>query len=131
MIVVDASVTVEMVLATVTGQRVAWRLRSSRARAQAPHLLGVEATHALRRLTVLREISSVAATEAIQKLRSLEIRRWPHEPFLGRAWQLRENLTPYDAVYVALAETLDAPLLTTDARLAGSSGHRAAIELVT
>lgn len=60
----------------------------------------------------------------------LPLTRYPHAPFVGRAWALRENITAYDAAYVALAEALDAPLLTTDGRLARSTGHNARMEFV-
>jgi predicted nucleic acid-binding protein len=57
------------------------------------------------------------------------LQRYPHDFLLPRVWELRNNLTAYDAVYVALAEALDAPLLTRDRRLAGAAGHCARIEL--
>ncbi len=69
---------------------------------------------------------SYRATEALRNMRAV---RYPHAALLPRIWELRENLTAYDAAYVSLAETLDAPLITTDARLARASGHRAEIEL--
>lgn len=131
MIVLDASAVVELVLATATGQRLAWRLRSSRVRAQAPHLLSVEVMNALRRLLAAGAVAEPPTRMALIRLRTLDVRRWEHEPLVGRAWQLREILTPYDAMYVALAEVLDAPLLTTDGRLARSTGHRAAVELIS
>lgn len=59
----------------------------------------------------------------------MRLTRYPHAPFWARIWQLRDNLTAYDAAYVALAEALDAPLITTDGRLARASGHRATVEL--
>ncbi len=62
-------------------------------------------------------------------LLGLRITRYPHFVFLPRIWQLRHNLSAYDAVYVALAEQLDAPLITRDNRLAAASGHRAAVEV--
>ena len=66
------------------------------------------------------------AAEALQSLRAV---RYPHAALLDRIWELRENLTAYDAAYVSLAETLGAPLVTTDARLARASGHHARVEL--
>jgi predicted nucleic acid-binding protein len=63
-------------------------------------------------------------------LADLPLRRYPHDFLLPRIWDLRNNLTAYDAAYVALAEALDAPLLTRDRRLAAAAGHRAQIELV-
>lgn len=60
---------------------------------------------------------------------SMRLTRYPHEPFIRRIWELRENVSAYDAAYVALAETLEAPLVTTDRRLAQASAHEAKIEL--
>lgn len=131
MIVLDASATVELVLSTARGRQVAWRLRSSRHQAHAPHLVSVEVAHALRRLAALDTISVDDAEEALVTLGQLDVRRWDHEPFLHRAWQLRANITAYDAMYVALAESLDAPLLTTDTRLARSVGHQAVVEVLS
>lgn len=87
--------------------------------------------NALRRLLAAGAVAEPPTRMALIRLRTLDVRRWEHEPLVGRAWQLREILTPYDAMYVALAEVLDAPLLTTDGRLARSTGHRAAVELIS
>jgi predicted nucleic acid-binding protein len=76
------------------------------------------------------EIDSERGKEAIEDLKDLPINRYPHDIFLHRAWELRHNMTAYDAVYVALAETLPAPLLTRDAHLASVPGHEALIELI-
>ncbi len=67
---------------------------------------------------------------ALDDLSRLPLLRWPHTPLLPRIWVLRANLTAYDATYVALAEELEAPLLTSDGRLADAPGHRARVELV-
>ena len=67
---------------------------------------------------------------ALDRWRNLDVERYPHEPFLGRVWQLRNNVTAYDAIYVALAETLSTVLVTGDRRLVGAPGVRAAIELI-
>ena len=131
MIVLDASAAVELLLSTRTGRQVADRLGALPTPAHVPHLLAVEVTHALRRLVATMAISSAEAQEALVLLGQLDVQRWDHEPMLRRAWQLRENLTIYDAMYVVLAEALEVPLLTTDRRLAGSSGHHARIEVVT
>jgi len=66
----------------------------------------------------------------VADLADFPLRRYPHDLLLPRIWDLRNNLTAYDATYVALAEALDAPLLTRDRRLAAAAGHRAQIELV-
>jgi predicted nucleic acid-binding protein len=87
----------------------------------------VEVAHVLRRLVVARELSDERAREAIEDLLALPLQRHPHALFLHRAWEPRRSLTAHDAVHVALAEALDAPLVTCDARLARSHGHRARI----
>ena len=68
--------------------------------------------------------------QALDDLAALDLTRWPHDVLLPRVWQLRSNLSAYDAAYVALAEALRAPLLTCDRRLAAAPGHRALIELI-
>ncbi len=70
------------------------------------------------------------ARQALADLADLAVTRYPHPPFVPRIWELRHHVTAYDVAYVALAEVLDAPLLTGDARLAGAPGHAAAIELI-
>ena len=95
----------------------------------APHLLDVEVAHALRRYAIVAGDRASAAGAAMEDLRRLRLRRYPHGPLLGRIWELRANLTAYDAAYVALAEALGAPLVTRDGRLARASGIRARIEL--
>lgn len=84
----------------------------------------------LRRKLHRRELTEERCAEALSDFRALPIRRYPHDTLVGRIWVLRNNLSAYDAAYVALAELLNAPLLTLDARLARSAGHRATIELL-
>lgn len=84
----------------------------------APELIDPEALSGLRRLVLQQVISAGAATQAVSELLNARIVRYPHRPFVSRAWELRGQLTPYDALYVALAEALDATLVTTDRRLA-------------
>lgn len=95
----------------------------------APHLVDVEVTHALRRLVAIGALGADRAADARLDLDALPITRYPHPPLLDRAWQLRENLSVSDAVYVALAELLGAPLLTCDAHIASAPGHHAQVEL--
>ncbi len=95
----------------------------------APHLIDVEALHALRRLVLAGILSEERAGEARVDLASLTIARYPLGAMADRVWSLRENFTAYDGAFVALAEALDAPLLTCDQRLAGTSGHRARVEV--
>ena len=95
----------------------------------APELIYLEVAQVLRRYERTRELAARRARQALADLADLSIETYPHLPLLGRAWELRGNLTSYDSAYVALAEALDAPLLTCDARLA--AGRRGArIELV-
>lgn len=84
----------------------------------------------LRRFVATKTLAAPRAAEALNDLADLGIVRYPHDMLLPRIWELRRNLTAYDGAYVALAEALTAPLLTLDARLGRSSGHRARIELV-
>jgi predicted nucleic acid-binding protein len=95
----------------------------------APHLVDVEVTHALRRLVAVGELAADRASDARADAADLRIVRYQHIPLLDRAWQLRETLSVYDAVYVALAEALEAPLITCDTRLARTTGHGAEVEL--
>lgn len=94
-----------------------------------PHLFEIEVLQVLRRHNLGGVLTPERAKVALSRLRATRLMRYPHAPFWERIWELRENLTAYDAAYVSLAETLDAPLVTTDARLARASGHRATVEL--
>jgi predicted nucleic acid-binding protein len=95
----------------------------------APYLFDVEVLHALRGLTLGGLISESRSRHALEALSDVRVTRYPHGPLVARIWDLRNNLTAYDAAYVALAEALDAPLVTTDGRLARASGPRARMEL--
>ena len=130
MIVVDASALLEFLLQTTLGAKVEARLFRDRDEFHAPHLADVEVTQGLRRLVRAGEVSPARAAAAIADLADLDVHRHPHLDLLTRAWKLRENVTAYDAVYVALAEALAAPLLTCDRPLARTAGHRATIEVV-
>ena len=83
----------------------------------------------LRRYSLRGEISQQRAHRAIDRLSSMRLTRYPHAALLSRVWELRENLTAYDAVYIALADTLEAPLVTTDARLARAPGVGVTVEV--
>jgi len=130
LIVLDASVTVELLLATPTGQVVEQRVAAPREQLHAPHLLAVEVAHVLRRFARARSVQPGIARAALEDLSLLRIHRWAHEPLLGRVWELRENLTAYDAIYVALAERLGAVLLTTDRRMRRAGLSRVPIEVI-
>ncbi len=96
----------------------------------APHLIDLEVAHAVRRFHRAGVIGARRGSAALRDLRRLSLERYPHDILLPRVWQLRGSLSAYDAAYVALAETLSAPLLTLDARLARAGGHDATIQLV-
>lgn len=130
MIVVDASALLEFLLQTPTGTRVEARLFRDYHEFHAPHLLDVEIVQALRRLVRTGELSAERAAAAIADLSDFDLHRHAHLDLLTRTWTLRENITAYDAMYVALAEALGAPLLTCDAALASAPGRRAHVELV-
>ena len=129
MIVLDASAVLDWLLRTPVGQRIERRIYSRNDTLHAPHLVDLEVTQVLRRLVREGSVFARRANEAVQDLLDLRIVRYPHFVLLPRIWQHRHNLSAYDAAYVALAEQLDAPLITRDARLAGSPGHGAQIEL--
>jgi predicted nucleic acid-binding protein len=95
----------------------------------APHLLDVEFLHALRRLVLGHRLGEDRAADARGDLAALAITRYQHTLLADRIWELGHGLTVYDATFVALAELLEAPLVTCDARLARASGHRATVEL--
>ena len=127
MIVVDASAVVHDV-ALKQIDALPDRLRQG-GTLHAPHLIDVEVTHALRGLVARGELSIDGAASARADAADMPITLYPHALLLERAWELRDTLSTYDAVYVALAELLPAPLVTCDARLAASRGHGAEIEL--
>jgi predicted nucleic acid-binding protein len=129
-IVVDASALLEFLLQTALGTKVEARLFRDRDEFHSPHLADVEVAQGLRRLVRTGEVSPARAAEAIADLADLDLHRHAHLDLLTRAWKLRENVTAYDAMYVALAEALDAPLVTCDRPLASTSGHRARIEAI-
>jgi predicted nucleic acid-binding protein len=95
----------------------------------APHLIDVEVMHAMRGLVARGELSTDGAFLARRDAAEMRMTLYPHALLLERAWQLRHTHSTYDAVYIALAELLPAPLVTCDARLAASHGHDAEIEL--
>ena len=130
MIVIDASALVELLLRTPATASVRERLSSSVQTLHAPHLIDIEVTHVLRRYAATGQIEPARGRTALNDLFDFPLYRNPHDVLLPRIWELRHNLTAYDAAYVALAEALEATLLTRDRRLAAASGHRARVELV-
>jgi predicted nucleic acid-binding protein len=129
-IVVDASALLEALLRTPSAKAVEDRMFAPRQTMHAPHLLDVEVAQVIRRYAANGEIDSPRGRSALADLADFPLQRYPHDVLLPRIWELRNALTAYDAAYVALAEALDAPLLTRDRRLAAASGHRAQLELV-
>jgi predicted nucleic acid-binding protein len=117
-------------VATPVGHAIARRIAADTPDLHFPHLAVVETLAVLRRWVQQNRIDSGRAAQALDDLSSLSAVRHPHEPYLRRAWMLRENVSPYDAVYVALAETLGANLITCDRRLAGAPQMSVTIELI-
>ena len=130
MIVVDASAIIEVLLRTPAAAAVDARLFEPGETLLAPHLLDVEVAQVVRRYVANGDVDADRGREALDDLAALRLRRYPHDLLLPRIWALRHNLTAYDAAYVALAEALDAPLLTRDRRLAAAAGVSARIELI-
>ena len=130
MIVIDASAMTEFLLQTPLGVRVEARLLRNAGEFHAPHLLDVEVLQALRRLVRTGDVAADRADDAIADLADFDLRRHAHVDLLDRAWELRANLTAYDAVYVALAEAIAAPLITCDGTLGKAPRHAARIEVV-
>lgn len=130
MIVVDASVVATALVDSGSdGDLARDRLRSD-PDLHAPHQIDLEVTSAIRRLAREDRLGVDRAVAALRDLADLRIVRYPHLPFLLRIWELRENLTAYDAMYVALAETLGAVFVTADARLAEAPGPGCSIEVL-
>jgi predicted nucleic acid-binding protein len=123
-------VLLEALLGTPAADPILRRIFARGQTLHAPHLIDLEVAQVLRRYCRERQVTEARAGEALQDLGDFPLTRYPHDLFLGRIWDLRENLTAYDAAYVALAEALSAPLLTRDARLRKSTGHTARVEVV-
>jgi predicted nucleic acid-binding protein len=130
LIVIDASALLELLLRSGGADVLAQRIFDADERMHAPHLLDVEIMQALRPLTSLKDITPGRAALVLEDLSQVLIERHEHQPLLQRMRELREAMTAYDAVYVALAEAISAPLVTCDAKLARARGHRARIELI-
>ena len=127
--VIDASALIELLMMTTTGYRVAGRVFAGDESLHAPELIDLEVAQVTRRYAALGDLGSERGHELLQDLQDFAIERYSHRPLLARIWELRENLTAYDAAYVALAELLEAPLLTCDRRLAAAP-HQAAVEVL-
>lgn len=130
MIVVDASAVIDLLLQNEPGKKVAARILDPEETLHVPHLVEVEVIQVLRRYVLAGELSEARGREALADLADLPFVRYAHTDLLPRVWDLRASMTAYDGVYVALAEALEAPLLTTDGKLARAHGHAARIECV-
>jgi predicted nucleic acid-binding protein len=129
LIVVDASAILEVLLQTPEASRVSRHIFATGETLHAPHLLDLEIAQVLRRYFRLGVISADRGADALADLSDLPLHRYPHFVLLPRIWQLRHNLTAYDAAYLALAEALDAPLVTRDRALA-SVGAKVRVDVL-
>jgi predicted nucleic acid-binding protein len=129
-IVVDASVIVELLLRTPDAGAITARLLDSGETLHAPQLLDVEVTQVIRRYTQRGELSEEHGRAAIEILGVMPVVRYAHQPLLSRMWALRHNLTAYDAAYVALAEGLRATLVTRDRSIARVRGVAATVDVI-
>ena len=129
MLIVDASCLYEVLADTERSERVRGRLASDADQA-APHVVDVEVLSIVRRDRMLGRLDATAARQAIEDLRDWPGERFGHGGLLERAWELRENVRAWDAVYVALDEALDATLLTPDARLGRAPGLACPVEVL-
>lgn len=127
MIVVDSSAMVNLLLQRANAEVISAHLDAHAGAVFVPHLLDVEVAHALRRHTLGGNIDADELDRGISQLLALPLRRFGHELLLARAVELRENVTAYDGVFLALAEALRVPLLTSDARLTAVPGCRAEV----
>ena len=128
--VVDASVLVEYLAGAEHADAVRAQLRATSDGLWAPHLVDAEVGHVLRRAVLAGELRASTAHAALEDLAALPLRRTGHVGLLERVWALRRNLSFYDGLYVALAERLDLPLMTLDARLANAPGVHTHVEVV-
>ncbi len=128
MLVVDTSAVIDALAGRFPQADLIARL-STDGDLHAPHLLDVEVLHALRRLVATGSLTEDRAADARADFDDMAIIRYPHQPLADRVWALRHNLSAYDATFIALAEALEVPLVTCDARMAAAPGHQARIEV--
>ena len=127
MTVIDASVFVDALVSTGPPGQLARQELWGRAVLEVPAIFGAEVTSALRLLVLRHELSAVRAATARAQMRTTRTIQYPFEPFSDRVWELRANLTVYDAWYVALAEWLETDLVTADERLVRATGPRCVV----
>lgn len=130
MIVVDASALVESLLRLPAASRIDERMFAAGETLHAPHFIDVEIAQVVRRFHAAGEIDAERGRNALAFLIEFPLRRYRHTALLPRMWELRNNLTAYDAAYIALAEALDAPLLTRDRKIAAAPGLSAKVEFI-
>jgi predicted nucleic acid-binding protein len=124
-IVADASAMLEVLLNTSRAAALRNLMLTEGQSIHVPHLMDVEVLQVLRRYVRTATLTNARAREAIQDYSDLPLKRYSHDILLERIWELRHNFTAYDAAYIALAEGLEAPLITCDRAL--TSGHRAEV----
>ena len=129
MLVVDASCLVETLVGGPGSESIGARLAGDPDHA-APHVIDVEVFGVIRREYVLERLDRTGASQAIEDLEAWPGERVSHRPLLARAWELRDTVRGWDAMYVALAEALGAVLVTRDGRLARAAGPTCPIEVV-
>ena len=130
MIVLDASAALELLLATSAGEAAARIVGRSGETLHAPHLIDLEVLQAIRRYVRSHQLTPARAAQASDDFAALRIQRYGHLALAPRIWELRENLTAYDAAYLALAEALPGTLITCDAALASIRGSYARVEVL-
>ena len=130
MIVVDASAVIETLLQSQAAPAIERILFREGETLHAPHLLDVEVAQVIRRYEASGDIDAARGRATMADLSDFPVQRYPHDELLPRVWDLRKNVTAYDAVYVALAEALDATLVTRDRRLAKAIGAYVRVEVV-
>jgi predicted nucleic acid-binding protein len=126
LIVADASAVLEVLLNSPAAAEIARHLFADGESIHVPHLIDIEVLQVLRR-QARSDMSSVRAEKALLVYAGMDLNRYSHAILAPRIWELRHNWTAYDAAYIALAEALDAPLITRDRALVSSSGHRARV----
>ena len=130
MIILDASAAVEWLMDSPVGQNISKRLSAAGREFHAPHLLDLEVAQAFRRMVNKRFVSEHRAEQALENLADSRCVRHSHYLLLPRIWELRDNMSAYDAAYVALAEELGIVMITCDSRLASAPGHLARVDLI-